>query len=56
MTLLGFSPTPEQCAAWFAEHEAAFHQAARAKITRALLPLSANLHLTSRDIVRALGS
>jgi len=53
-TLLGFNPTPEQCKAWFAEHDTTFQRAAEVKIARGRLPTNANLHLTSRDILRAM--
>jgi hypothetical protein len=53
-TLLKQMPTPEACAAFFRAQEAAFHFAARAKIARANLALDANLHLTSRDLARAM--
>jgi hypothetical protein len=52
-TMLGFEPTPEQCAARFLERHEAFQRAAAAKIARAALPATANFHLTSRDVIRA---
>jgi hypothetical protein len=55
-TLLGFRPSPEDCAACFAERRAAFHRAAAAKIIRVSLHKDANFHLTSRDVARALGT
>ncbi|MGF7173775.1 hypothetical protein [Azospirillum doebereinerae] len=42
--------------AYFAEHRSAFDRAAAAKIARRGLGVAVNLHLTSRDIARALGS
>jgi hypothetical protein len=53
-TLLGFTPSPADCLAWFEEHRPAFEWAAAAKISRSALPAAANFHLTSRDIRRAL--
>jgi hypothetical protein len=52
-TILGFNPTPDDCAACFQQREAAFQAAAAAKIGRAALAADANFHLTSRDILRA---
>jgi hypothetical protein len=52
-TLLGFKPTPEQCAACYLQRHDAFQRAAAAKITRAGLTHGANFHLTSRDVLRA---
>jgi len=53
-TLLGFEPSPNDCLAYFADHEQAFRSAANAKIARKLIPAGTNLHLTSRDIARKL--
>ncbi|RUQ69389.1 DUF1488 family protein [Azospirillum doebereinerae] len=55
-TLLGRDGTPDDCLAYFAEHRSAFDRAAAAKIARRGLGVAVNLHLTSRDIARALGS
>jgi hypothetical protein len=52
-TLLGFNPTPEECAACYLRGHDAFQRAAAAKITRAALAADANFHLTSRDVLRA---
>ena len=52
-TILGFNPTPGDCAACFQQRQAAFQAAAAAKIDRAALATNANFHLTSRDILRA---
>jgi hypothetical protein len=52
-TILGFNPTPDDCAACFQQRQAAFQAAAAAKIDRAALTVDANFHLTSRDILRA---
>jgi hypothetical protein len=52
--LLGRSSTPEECLAFFAAHRPAFERAAGAKIQRRELDVAANLHLTSRDVARAL--
>ena len=52
-TLLGFNPTPEECAACYLRRHDAFQRAAAAKITRAALAADANFHLTSRDVLRA---
>jgi hypothetical protein len=54
--LLGRMPEPEECAAYFARHRAAFHASATAKIRLRKLAGVANLHLTSRDIRRELTS
>jgi hypothetical protein len=54
-TILGFDPTPDDCAACFQQREPAFQAAATAKISRAALAADANFHLTSRDILRAPG-
>jgi hypothetical protein len=51
-TLLKRLPSPDDCAAFFRAHEAAFQAAARAKIVRAALGQGGNLHLTSRDVKR----
>ncbi len=51
--ILGFNPTPDDCAACFQQRQAAFQAAAAAKIGRAALAADANFHLTSRDILRA---
>ncbi|WP_398482275.1 hypothetical protein [Tardiphaga sp.] len=53
-TLLKHMPTPEECAAFFHAQETAFQFAARAKIAHTRLPPDANLHLTSRDLARAM--
>jgi hypothetical protein len=52
-TILGFDPTPDDCAACFQQREPAFQAAAAAKIGRTALAADANFHLTSRDILRA---
>jgi hypothetical protein len=52
-TLLGFKPTPEECADCYLREHAAFQRAAAAKISRAALAKDANFHLTSRDVLRA---
>ncbi|RYX86887.1 MAG: hypothetical protein EON84_21670 [Bradyrhizobiaceae bacterium] len=53
-TLLKGLPSPDDCAAFFREHEAAFQAAAHAKIARAGLATAVSLHLTSRDVARAI--
>jgi hypothetical protein len=53
-TLLRRMPSPEECAALFQAEAPAFHVAALAKIARAKIAPDANLHLTSRDIARAM--
>jgi hypothetical protein len=53
-TLLGRTPGPGDCMAYFAAHERAFHAAAAAKIARRGLGPGANFHLTSRDAARAI--
>ncbi len=52
--LLGATGTPDACLAFFAVHRPAFDRAAAAKIARCRLSASANLHLTSRDVARAM--
>ncbi|MBF5095966.1 hypothetical protein F1643_17745 [Azospirillum sp. INR13] len=47
-------PTPEYCLAHAAAHRAAFEAAAADKIARRGYDTAASLHLTSRDIARAL--
>lgn len=53
-TLLKRMPAPEDCSAFFHARKIAFHLAARAKIAHARLAPDANLHLTSRDLARAM--
>jgi len=53
--LLGRTGAPGDCLAYFAAHRPAFERAAAAKIARRGLDVAANLHLTSRDVERALG-
>jgi hypothetical protein len=55
-TLLGFKPTPEDCAAYYLRKHDAFQRAAAAKIRRAALAAEAHFHLTSRDVLRACNS
>jgi hypothetical protein len=52
--LLGRPGTPEECLDFFAVHRPAFERAAAAKIRRRGLDVAASLHLTSRDVARAL--
>jgi hypothetical protein len=51
-TLLGRTPTPEDCMAYFKANEHAFRAAAGAKILRRGLGPGVNFHLTSRDVAR----
>jgi hypothetical protein len=53
-TLIRLDPTSADCLAYFATHEDAFLRAAQAKITRRRLKPGMSLHLTSRDLARAL--
>lgn len=53
-TILGFEPTPEDCAACFQQRLAAFEAAAAAKIRRAAVAADASFHLNSRDVLRAI--
>jgi hypothetical protein len=53
-TLIRMIPTPEDCIAYFAAHEAAFRAAAQAKILRRRIKPGMSFHLTSRDLARAL--
>ena len=53
--LLGRTGTAEDCLAFFATHRLAFERAAVAKIRRRGLDVKASLHLTSRDLARAIG-
>jgi hypothetical protein len=55
-TLLGFSPTPDECEAYFRAHRAAFEAAARGKIVEKQIGSGLNFHLTSRDVARHLSS
>ncbi|CAO3427999.1 hypothetical protein [Azospirillum doebereinerae] len=52
--LLGRAGTPADCLAYFAAHRPAFERAVAEKIARRGLSVAANLHLTSRDVERAL--
>lgn len=52
--LLGRTGAPAECLAFFAAHRPAFERAAAAKIARCGLGIAASLHLTSRDVARAL--
>jgi hypothetical protein len=52
-TILGFNPTPADCAACFLQQLSAFEAAAAVKIARAALAADANFHLTSRDVLRS---
>lgn len=53
---LGQPGRPEECLAFFAAHRSAFERAAAAKIQRRGLGVAASLHLTSRDVARALAN
>ena len=53
-TLLRATPSPRQCVEFFNTHQEAFQAAARAKLLRTRPTPTANLHLTSRDVVRQL--
>lgn len=53
-TLLGRMPTPQDCAAFYGDHFAAFQAAAAAKLGRTAAVPDAHFHLTSRDLARAL--
>ena len=48
--LLGFTPSRDDCLAYFAIHATAFDAAALAKINRESTPFGFRFHLTSRDI------
>ncbi|WP_372396079.1 hypothetical protein ABMY26_12680 [Azospirillum sp. HJ39] len=53
--LLGVrEPTAADCLAYAAAHRAAFEAAAAGKIARRGYGVAASLHLTSRDVARAL--
>lgn len=52
--LLGRTGMPADCLAYFTAHRPAFERAAAEKIARRGLDSLANLHLTSRDVVRAI--
>ncbi|WP_085552833.1 DUF1488 family protein [Azospirillum agricola] len=54
--LLGRTGGAEDCLAFFAAHRPAFERAAAAKIARRGLDASASLHLTSRDVARAIAA
>jgi hypothetical protein len=51
-TLLKAPPSPQQCIDFHLSHEKAFQVAARDKISLNRLAVTANFHLTSRDIGR----
>ena len=53
-SLLRLTPTPEDCMGYFAAHEDAFRTAAQEKIARRRIKSGVSLHLTSRDLSRAL--
>jgi hypothetical protein len=53
-TLLGFDPSPEDCATFFRANRAAFEAAAGAKILEKSIAGGSNFHLTSRDVARQL--
>jgi hypothetical protein len=53
-TLLRATPSPRQCVEFFNAHHAAFEAAARAKLVRTRVAVTANFHLTSRDVSRQL--
>lgn len=53
-TLMGFSPTPEDCEVFFRSNRGAFQAAAHAKIIEKNIARGSNFHLTSRDIARRL--
>ena len=53
-TLLGVLPSVEDCQNYFMARVAAFQVAAAAKVARDRLAPTANFHLNSRDIKRAL--
>jgi hypothetical protein len=52
--LLACAPAPDECIAFFDAQADTFQAAAAAKIAGRRLPPDANLHLTSRDLARAL--
>ena len=53
-TLLGASPSADDCLNYFRRFEDVFRQAADAKIALKGIPAGTSLHLTSRDIARKL--
>ena len=53
-TLLRATPTPRECIEFFNTHQEAFVAAAREKLLRTTPPSTANIHLTSRDVIRQL--
>jgi hypothetical protein len=55
-TLLRSTPSPQDCATFYQAHRAVFEAAAHAKILRAAVAISANFHLTSRDISRQMAN
>ena len=55
-TLVGAEPDATACVAFHRENADAFAAAALVKIAQRRLPPDANLHLTSRDVARRLGS
>lgn len=55
-TLLGFTPTPEDCELFFFANRDAFQEAARTKILTKKIAPGLNFHLTSRDVCREIKS
>lgn len=53
-SLLRLTPASAECMAYFAAHEAAFRQAAQAKILRKGIRSGTSFHLTSRDLSQTL--
>jgi hypothetical protein len=53
-TLLGFSPSPDDCETFFRANRSAFQAAAQAKILEKNIARGLNFHLTSRDVARRL--
>jgi hypothetical protein len=54
-TLIGRDSSPDECQAFFAREAPAFQAAAARKMAERGLPSDANFHLTSRDVLRAIG-
>lgn len=51
-SLLGFAPTPNDCANYFSTHHELFERAAQEKIMRKNIAADLNFHLNSRDLRR----
>jgi hypothetical protein len=53
-TLLGYTPSPQQCIDFYLIQHHSFEAAARAKLATRSIRETGNFHLTSRDVRRQL--